>query len=736
MQAEHLGRNRLHVWLACAVGLALAALVFVPTFVAFPAAQGSLQLRVLSNPRGDMVSGGDALVQVDVPAGVAARDVRVTVNKADVSAAFRGDASGRALTGLITGLTNGPNTVAVAAGGHSGATLTVVNHPIAGPVFAGPHETPFICQTQDFKLPSGATLGSPLDANCSIATRVDYFYRASKGGGLKALADPKAPPPDVATVTTTTGQTARYIVRLETGTINRAIYQIAMLHDPSREGAPTITTRPAGWNGRLIYTFGGGCTGGWYRQGTSTGGVDDDVMLQRGYAVASATLNTFGNNCAEVLAAETMMMVKEHFIETYGAPKFTIGWGASGGSYQQHHIANGYPGLLDGIIPRRSFPDVGFGTVPYITDARLLKRYFDRLATVAYTDEQKRQITGFGTLATMAAVDEGAGRINATEHCPATLPQALRYDAANNPTGARCTVYDHAVNVYGRDPKTGFARRALDNVGIQYGLAALNSGTMNKSQFLELNEKIGGFDQDGNIVAARTVADPEAMRAAYRSGLMNTAGGGLATTPIIDYRGYLDDHPEGDVHVRYHSFSMRERLIKANGHADNHVMLTDDRKWGDSLRAPALRDALSQMDAWLSALADDHSNDAQIAKVRRARPADLVDACWTRDDRPQKIVEKATYGAGRCESLYPANSFPRGVAGSALASDVIKCQLKPITASEYKVTFTSDELTRLRHIFPGGVCDWSKPGVEQQPALGSWQTFNAPPGATIAARQE
>ena len=79
-------------------------------------------------------------------------------------------------------------------------------------------------------------------------------------------------------------------------------------------------------------------------------------------------------------------------------------------------------------------------------------------------------------------------------------------------------MYDHAVNVYGRDPKTGFARRPLDNVGVQYGLAALNSGAITQEQFLDLNEKIGGFDDDGNMVAARTVADPVAIRAAYRSG--------------------------------------------------------------------------------------------------------------------------------------------------------------------------------------------------------------------------
>ena len=80
-------------------------------------------------------------------------------------------------------------------------------------------------------------------------------------------------------------------------------------------------------------------------------------------------------------------------------------------------------------------------------------------------------------------------------------------------------MYDHAVNVYGRDPKTGFARRPLDNVGVQYGLAALNSGAITKEQFLDLNEKIGGYRQRRQHGRrARTVGDPEAIRAAYRSG--------------------------------------------------------------------------------------------------------------------------------------------------------------------------------------------------------------------------
>jgi hypothetical protein len=44
---------------------------------------------------------------------------------------------------------------------------------------------------------------------------------------------------------------------------------------------------------------------------------------------------------------------------------------------------------------------------------------------------------------------------------------------------------------------------------------------------------------------------------------------------------------------------------------------------------------------------------------------------------------------------------------------VLKCQLKPVDGTGYGVTFTAAELDRLRAVFPGGVCDFSKVGVNQ-----------------------
>jgi hypothetical protein len=225
-------------------------------------------------------------------------------------------------------------------------------------------------------------------------------------------------------------------------------------------------------------------------------------------------------------------------------------------------------------------------------------------------------------------------------------------------------------------------------------------------------------------VPARAAADPAAVRAAYRTGRLTSGGGGLARVPIIDYRNYLDDAPNGDVHVRYHSFSLRERLVKANGHADNHVMLLEDNRYRGNSSSPVYQDALRQMDRWLTAIADDASDAPAIAKIRRAKPADLVDACWTRTGTAQKIAETMTRDpSSRCEQLYPSASYPREVAGAPIAADIVKCQLKAVDSADYTVSFAPAELARLRRIFPTGVCDWSRPGVEQQKLTGTWLRF-------------
>ena len=710
--------------------LAMMATVIVAT--ATPAAPSSHQfsLDVLSG-RADTITGGDALLRIHAPEGSTVARTAVRLNGALVTSSFNPDVDAATLTGLVGGLVVGDNTLAVYANeqgiGAPAARFKLSNWPIEGPVFSGPHQQPFICATQSFALPAGlGTLGPTSDPNCHVPTRVDYLYRNTGGTLVRWPVGATGYPTDLAWTTTTLGATVPYILRLETGTVDRAIYQTMILHDPLVEVAPSWQSPPKNWNGRLIYTFGGGCIGGWYRQGSSTGGVTDDFMLRNGYALASSSLNVFGNNCNDLTAAEAMMMVKERFIETYGPPLHTQGFGCSGGSYAQHQIGDNYPGLLDGIIPGCSFPEVGFGTINFITDAWLLDNYFVTRASVPWSAEQKRQVTGFAVYNTAPNVAVGARRIDPDASC-GTLPPELRYNAETNPGGARCDVYDHTVNVYGRDPVTGFARRPLDNVGIQYGLKLLNDGTISVEQFLDLNENVGGFDVDANILppGMRTQADLQATRAAYQSGRLLNGGGGLASIPIIDYRAYNDEVPNGDIHVRYHSFSVRERLMKANGHADNHVMVIEDNRYGlYSTQSPLLQRMILTMDRWITEIKADTRGIPQIDKVVQNKPADLQEGCNTRDANPAFIAQTLVRDpATSCEALYPSASFPREVAGGGVAADIIKCRLKPLDPADYSVEFTLEQWSRLGTVFPGGVCDWSRPGLMQQDLKGTWQFF-------------
>lgn len=691
--------------------LALGAVLVAASSSALRADE--LNIRTLST-RPHTVSGGDVLVAIDAPAAASAGGLTVRLNGRDVTSLFRLDPDTRTQVGLVTGLRPGPNTLAVYGNGGRGAPakeLTVTSHAIAGPIFSGPHQSPLVCETDRFAVPALgiANLGPPLDANCSIATRVDYTYR-STDGTFKPLPNPLARPADLVRTTTTDGRTVPYIVRVEMGTINRAIYQTAILHDPG-EGAPGPWARPAGWNGRLIYTFGGGCQAG-YHQGATANALND-AWLSRGYAAAASSLNVFGTSCADVLSAETMMMVKERFVEAYGVPLYTIGSGSSGGSMQQHLIAQNYPGLLDGIQPSSSFPDSLTFLIP-ATDCLLLDRVFNTSA-LSWTEEQKAAVSGFGSwtvcsTATGSRLGFYGNRVD-PEACAAAIPPGLVYDARTNPTGVRCTYQDNMVNVYGRDPRTGFARRPFDNVGVQYGLAAFRAGRISAEQFVELNERMGGFDIDGTWTRDRMVADPEALRRAYATGRV-TAGGGLAAVPIIDFRVYRDDI--GDVHDAVRSQIMRARLTAAHGHARNQVILTTANTPAASAALAA--ESLRLMDQWLHNIAQDSRPGTAADKVARNTPAELADACYAATG--ERITDQA-----RCSRLYPLFGNPRLAAGEPLTQDVLKCQLRPVNPADYPQALSAAQVERLKAVFPGGVCDYARPGAQRAALAGTWLTY-------------
>jgi hypothetical protein len=231
-------RVQLFVRLVAAAGVACSAIAVLVAIQGQPV--GQVQIKTLSADA-SRVTGGDVLVQVTLPDNAPLEAAQIALGGHDVTSAFQPGPAPHTLMGVVTGLVNGKNTLAVITkNGTPDASLVITNYPITGPVFSGPWIEPFICQTDAFKLPDGTTLGKPLDENCSAKTIVQYVYRTT---GDKPEFKPLAigaTPTDMAKTTTTEGKMVNFIVRIETGTMDRGIYQNTILLIPR----PTCHQRP------------------------------------------------------------------------------------------------------------------------------------------------------------------------------------------------------------------------------------------------------------------------------------------------------------------------------------------------------------------------------------------------------------------------------------------------------------------------------------------------------------
>lgn len=692
-------------------------------------ADRDFEIEALSS-RSDTVSGGDAVVQVMLPRYVNAGHVVLELNGVDVTSSFVVDGTGRRLTGLVTGLVVGKNRLIARARHHHRGQhfekIELINHPSHGPVFSGPHQTPWVCET------NAAGLGpQPAEGPCVAPTRTDWFYRTAAGTFAALPGIESGFPGDLVQTTTIDGKTVPYIVRVESGTLNQNIYRIAILDDPTapvrNPWSPGGKKPGAGWNEKLTVPFGGGCGPGYRSGSNNVTSALQHTPLSLGFAVAFGTRNTLGTGCNDLVSAETLMMIKERFIEQFGVPKFTIGSGGSGGAMQQRLIVQNYPGLLDAITPGISYSDL-VSILPDVVDCGLLNRYFDTVANpVDWPASRRARVDGYpvnaaGTNTTCRSWN-GFARIWQTPFngFNAVVPVELRYNADTNPTGARGSFWDGIVNAFGKDPETGFARSAYDNVGVQYGLNALNNGHISVDEFLALNESIGGFDVDGNFVPARSKGDIVAIRNTYRTGRL--ISGENQIVPTIDTRGYTDAII--DIHTRVRTFAFMERLVRANGTRENQVnWLTPLSTAGTPI--PNIAElALRAHNEWLENIANDRSRRPYADKVIRNKPAWVTDTCWEQSGaaHPEQFT---LHPSAVCNQLYPVYSTVRIEAGAPLAGDVMKCRLKGVRADNYKVAFTAAQMARLRSIFPDGVCDFSRPGVEQRGIKGSWLAYPKP----------
>jgi hypothetical protein len=712
-------QERVAACMALRILRAAALLLLALTPAAAGAKPKPIKIATLSN-RADLISDGQALVQVKLPKGAKARGLHVTLDGTDVSGVFARRSNGR-LEGLVDGLKLGANQLVATAPRATGAGLTITNHPNGGPVFSGPQVEPWQCEP-------GA-----LDAQCNKPAQYTYLYRSSDPAkaGLQPY-DPSKPPSDVATTTTDEGMTVPFIVRQELGYQDRDQYKILTLFTPGKPWSRWHPQRQ--FNHKLVITGGGGC-GATYGSGEAP--LDDLSgtlpttpaytssyinALGRGFAVMSTALDNTGHNCNLATEAESLIMAKERLIENYGDVRYTIGTGCSGGSIVQQTVANAYPGAVyDGLVITCAYPDVMSAGAQF-ADYHLLRLYFENPSHwgtgIFWPPVQWGPVEGRPDPVNAITADEGLFK-GATNPVGGCVPADQAYNPQTNPGGVRCSILDYMINLLGPRPQSvwsdmerraghGFAGQPFGNAGIQYGLSALAQHLITPAQFADLNAAVGGGDIDLNPTPARIMGDDTSVANAYRTGLVNEMEH-MRGVAIIDHAG-----PDpGAAHDYVHTWWIRDRLDRAQGNHPNHVLWFGPAPLIGSPTWPT--EALLAMDRWLSAVERDHSSVSRARKIADDRPADVHDRC-TADICKQWFATR--YGT------------PRSVAGGDELNDILKCRLKPQRRTDYPVTFTDAEWAQLVKAFPDGVCDWSKPGAGQGHNV-AWLTYQDASGNVV-----
>lgn len=690
------------------------------------------RIEVLSN-RADMISGGDALVEVRLADGASADRLRVSLNGSDVSDRFALRPNGRVM-GLVEGLRVGDNTLEARLGREAGRA-TIRNHPNEGPIFSRPEIKRIRCQD------------TATDVNCNQPAEYTFLYRPNAPLvdvleplpvvelGTELLPyDPANPPDDVAMTTTQSGETVPFIVRQELGYQDRDQYKILTLFKPGEPWEPWAAQSQ--WNGKMLVTHGGNC-GAKYTPGSAPlddySGTFGDIpliepsyvyALGKGYAVMSTALANTGHNCDVALNAESIMMAKERFVEQYGPLRYTIGTGCSGGSIAQATIANAYPGLYQGLLTMCAYPDSLSAGLQF-ADLHLMRKYFEAPGRWAPGVIWNPVLWGpvEGHLTHVNAIVADTGLFQDATRVTGNCFGENTYDPVSNPAGQRCGIIEWIPHILGeRKPEVwsevekqlgrGFTGIPLGNTGVQYGLNALRAGLITPAMFVDLNVKIGGLDVDIQPQAARTKADHPAVGNAYRSGMINMANN-LDTVAIINFVG-----PDpGIAHDSVHAWWVRWRIEREHGSARNHVM------WAGPV--PLLGDlqyvykGLDAMDAWLANVEADGSDLPLADKISVNRPGDVQDSCALVDGR-------RLLGQECIDLLQPLYAYgtPRTVAGDTDTADNFDCVLRPLNRSDDYglIPFTDDQWQQLEELFKDGVCDYRAPGLGKQKTV-SWLTY-------------
>ncbi|GGY35124.1 hypothetical protein GCM10011297_05220 [Bacterioplanes sanyensis] len=643
--------------------------------------------------------------------------------------------------------------------------------PVA-PLFAGPPQYPFACQSEESKL--GQPLidnqqgwGVPVFAendegkrseliigyskDCLLPTRLHYLYDPADHEGRRLPKRVDGPVHDVPT-------DAQQVVRVESGTINRHIYLLMMptSHD-DRLHHPDLSQ----WNRKAIYYFRGGISIGFQQGKADLRRIMRTMRpaLRQGYAVLFSTATETDNTYNIRLQEDTALRLKRQFSARYGEPEFVIGLGGSGGGLQQFLYAQNQPGIIDGGVALIAYPDM-VTQIQYTLDCELLEYYFDHLASDrdAWRQPEIRQaIMGLPVSnqyqPRLSWLTDAAYLLRG--QWPPPQPPASECSKGwrgsvplvNNPRfhsdfyRFSRSVREHTFwthwqdnqDVYGTD-QDGRAPSVWSNAGVQYGLQALQQGHISPEQFLELNARIGGWKPAKDMTNARfwhVSGDSRLYRfSPYGEHNMSHSGQVMELAPR--YQGNLAAakaaYQSGNVFMG----KMQIPVMDVRMYLDHELNIhhtwaavstrqrllkagTDARLqpiWISTKPYNPMWDAIAVMDQWLSAQQNGQS-------LLQARPDDATDRCF--DDQGQVIASGAGVWDGdwnqrpngACTEQMPFNQGSRQVAGEDIAGTVFQCQRQSvkeaIASGVYQPVDMRPYQAELERIFAEGVCDYDLP---------------------------
>ncbi len=660
-----------------------------------------------------------------------------------------------------------------------------------GPIqslFSGPMQYPFLCQTEESGLgqpivDNQAGWGIPVYAenkhstlkysfktstiigyskDCQVPTRLHYLYYPPGQTHLPRRIDVSLP---LAQSREIPPHDSDLIVRAESGTINRHFYTLLM---PVSNKDRPYQFDASRWNGKLIYFFQGGINIGFQQGPLRMYRIMKDIrhLFEEGYAVAYSTANHTQNTFNITLQEDTARRVKRQFVARYGKPEFTIGFGPSGGGIQQYLLAQNAPGLLDGGVALIAYPDM-VTQVHYALDCELLEYYFDQLATdtqfwrnpdvreavlglsVSNTPHEGKQprLWWLNDVASLLRLEWPDSKPPASEcnagwrgsppliNNPGFHQKWQRFDRKIR-RSVNWTYWQDNRMAYGTDSK-GNAFSPWSNVGVQYGLSALQQGIIQPEQFIELNARIGSWKDNATMTpprlwhvsgdsrlyrmtpygehnmthegsamehAPRYQGRLDAAKAAYHSGQVYM---GNLDIPLMDVRMYLDN--EQNIHHTWAALSTRQRLIQAG--SDTRLSPI----WITSKPYNPMFDAVDVMDDWLS-------NAKESGDLINSRPSAASDTCFNTSGQIIARGEGVWDGSwnqqadGTCTQEMPFYKGSRQVAGDSIAGLTFQCSLISIEEAIKQGIYTVDMTPyqeQLRAIYPTGVCDYTQPDLAQ-----------------------